>query len=104
MARPTLEVKLSEKTLSVNGVVFNLDDSFFGAELARILNGERGYALKLKYHNKELNVMGEGERLYEFLQERWQADGLEAYDVPAPETDRFPLVEVTGEYEATIRA
>jgi len=26
MARPTLEVKLSEKTLSVNGVVFNLDD------------------------------------------------------------------------------
>lgn len=97
MEKTRLEVRLNDKTLSVNGRNTKLDSSLFYAGISRVLNRENETALELKYQNKTDGfVEDEAGDLHSFLEEQGLSERVQvnAY----PEED-FSTVALVGEMD-----
>lgn len=95
-----LEVKLSDKSLSINGKSLKLDDSLFFAGMSRIKGSKNESAVELKYRNKEEGfVEEEAVDIHSYLEENGYSDNIEAYAYPEED---FPTIALTGKYNGVV--
>jgi len=94
-----LEMRLSDKILSVNGKEIKLDDSLFYAGTGKVLNRENEKALELKYHNLDEGFIDdEVSDMHDFLEELELTDRIDLNW----SDDKYPTIALVGEYKATI--
>ncbi len=96
-----LEVRLADKTLSVDGELMKLDGSLFDAEDLEVLKDEDEKVLELRYKTQgEDFYCNEAENIYDFLEQRGLSDDyIQVSFCP----DFVPTtVSLVGEFNATI--
>jgi hypothetical protein len=101
MKNINLEVRLNEKSLHANEKVFNLDNSFFSAEISRPLDTENKNerALTLYYKGEKETIPEEElENIYYFLEEQKLVDRI---NVSSSEYG-FPNVSLFGKMDVKI--
>ncbi len=98
-------VRLNQKTLSVNGKSLKLEDNLVGAESSRIPNSPYETALELNYSKqKDFSPEDEGNKIYSFLEQYNLQDkvGVNFYSGEDFDTNVFPAVALTGEFDAKV--
>ena len=95
-----LEVRLADKTFSVNGKNMRLDNSLFKADRSSKENVDY---LELRYQNYEEGfVEKEAENIYKFLEKQELDKTIEVSPCPEyPEGD-YPTVTLYGKFSATV--
>lgn len=97
MAKPKLEVRLNDKTLSVNGKIIALDDSLFDGRVDKVSNRDNEYALVLKYLNREDGFIGdEAGDIHNSLRKQGLPN-IEVYSYPDVDP---PTLAIVGEIDA----
>ncbi len=100
MADLQLELRLSEKTLFVNGTKIELDKSLFAGEISQVLNRKDQKAFELRYTSKgEDFACEEADRVHAFLEQGSLQERIEVYAYP--EAD-FPTIALVGNFKARI--
>ncbi len=97
MANISLELRLSDRTLAINGGKIKLDDTLFHAGVTRILNNPQGTALELVY--KKPSGLKDAEEIHAFLIGKKLNKKFEIY--PCPDA-HYPTVSLIGRFQATI--
>lgn len=101
MRNINLEVRLTEKSLSVNKKLFELSDSIFSAEILKPLGTDnRNERVLTLYYEDKKDGIGEEEmeNIYLFLKNQKLCDKINVY---ASEDD-FPNVSLLGEMKIKI--
>ena len=107
MPKPTIEVRVKKKNLSVKGKSLNLEDNFEGAGVFNVTNIENEIALELNYRKKQgFCEIDEQEKVYEFLRNLDDNELKKAGVYSASEEDFdkevFPAVVIMGEFNAVV--
>lgn len=104
MIKPTLEVEVSKKTLSIDGKKLSLDDRLTGAGISRILDTPDEIALELNYLKHKFSQKDEGNKIYSFLEQCKLLDKIDV-DITLKKdynTKVFPAVALTGNFNAAV--
>jgi len=107
MAKQNIEIaiRLNQKTLSINRKSLRLENNLARAESSKILNSPHETALELKYSKqKDFSPEDEGDKIYSFLEQYKLLDKIDVnfYSKEDFDTEVFPAVALTGEFNANV--
>jgi len=100
MSKPTIEIRVKQKNLSVNGKRLDLEDNFEGAGIFVISNTENEIALELNYRKKkDFCGIDEQEKIYKFLEKIFDVHSTNKDDF---KREVYPAVAITGVFKAVV--